>query len=355
MSLSKIDLPSISGLGYGFKNRIINGGMVIDQRNAGASVTPTASAYTVDRWQYGCDAASKMSVQQNAGAISPPAGFKNYLGVTTVSAYTPATSDNFILRQRIEGFNTADLGWGSASAATVTLSFWVCSSLTGTFGGALAGGQTYVFSYVINAANTWEYKTITVVGSTSGTWNTDNTSGIDVRFGLGNGATVSGAAGSWGSTAYYNVTGGTQVVGTNGATFYITGAQLEKGIVATSFDWRPYGTELALCQRYFARFNSLGAAYRGVGAGVSESATSISCVVKYPVAMRSGPTASGANMATYDGSSVRAITAFSTQYSGSDAMNINLTVGGGGMTTNRPANLITDNSGTGYFDLSAEL
>jgi hypothetical protein len=161
-----------------------------------------------------------------------------------------------------------------------------------------------------------------------------------------------------GSYAGSGVTGAA-VGGTNLNIEFNTGTlsfvQFEQGSVATPFERRPYGTELQLAQRYFARFNSLGGSYRGVGAGVSESATSISCVVKYPVTMRSGPTASGANMATYDGSSVRAVTAFSTQYTGSDGLNINLTVGGGGMTTNRPANLISDNSGTGYFDLSAEL
>jgi len=155
---------------YGFKNRIINGAMVIDQRNAGASVTAVNAVYTLDRWQSVSSAASKFSVQQNAGSVTPPAGFKNYLGVTSLSAYSIGAGDIFALLQPIEGFNTADLGFGAAGASTVTLSFWVRSSLTGTFGGSLSNSATnrsYPFSYTINAANTWEYKTITIAGDTS--------------------------------------------------------------------------------------------------------------------------------------------------------------------------------------------
>jgi hypothetical protein len=130
------------------RNRIINGAMVIDQRNAGASVTPTDGQYTLDRWTFGVAQASKLTVQQNAGSVTPPVGFTNYLGVTSSSAYSVLTGDYFIARQNIEGFNTADLNWGTANASSVTLSFWVRSSLTGTFGGAIqnsAGNRAYPF------------------------------------------------------------------------------------------------------------------------------------------------------------------------------------------------------------------
>lgn len=248
--------------GFGFKNRIINGDMRIDQRNAGASVTPTTSnTYVLDRWSNYISQASKYSVQRNAGSVTPPAGFSNYLGVTSLSAYSVAASDYFFLVQNIEGFNTSDFAWGTANAQTVTLSFWVRSSLTGTFGGALKGASgtvySYPFTYTISAANTWEQKTITVVGPTAGTWTSDNTSGIQVVLGLGAGSTYSGTAGAWVSNGNaYTATGATSVVGTNGATFYITGVQLEKGSTATSFDYRPYGTELQLCQRYYEKTSS---------------------------------------------------------------------------------------------------
>ena len=238
------------------KNRIINGAMVIDQRNAGASVTITiANQYTLDRWQGFNTQASKFSVQRNAGSVTPPAGFTNYLGATSLSAYSVISSDTFGIAQVIEGFNMADLAWGTASASTVTLSFWVRSSLTGTFGGSLVNGAfnySYPFSYTISSANTWEQKSVTIAGPTAGTWvGAVNTAGIYVVFGLGVGSTNSGTAGSWSANGFSSATGATSVVGTNGATFYITGVQLEVGSTATSFDYRPYGTELQLCQRYY--------------------------------------------------------------------------------------------------------
>jgi len=236
------------------RNRIINGAMVIDQRNAGASVTPTTNVtYTLDRWVAYLSQSSKFSVQQNAGSVTPPSGFTNYLGVTSLSAYTVG-AEVFAIAQGIEGFNIADLNWGTANAKTVTLSFWVRSSLTGTFGGAFknsAENRAYPFSYTISSANTWEQKSVTIAGDTSGTWLTTNGTGIRLVFGLGIGASLSGTAGAWAAGNLFSATGATSVVGTNGATFYITGVQLEVGSQATGFEYRQYGTEFALCQRYY--------------------------------------------------------------------------------------------------------
>ena len=241
------------------RNRIINGDMRIDQRNAGASVTQTTSvAYNLDRWiAYGSQA-SKFTVQQNAGSVTPPVGFSNYLGVTSSSAYSVLSGDLFWVGQYIEGFNTADLGWGTSDAKTVTLSFWVRSSLTGTFGGSLTNNTlnpSYPFSYTINAANTWEHKSITIAGDTTGTW-VGATNGIGLRlwFSVGMGSSYSGTAGAWASGDYRSVTGATSVVGTSGATFYITGVQLEVGTTASEFEHRLYGQELALCQRYYFKY-----------------------------------------------------------------------------------------------------
>lgn len=240
---------------FGFKNRIINGGMVIDQRNAGASVTPVNDQYSVDRWSFPLSQASKLSFQQNANSVTPPTGFINYLGITSLSAYSLGSSDYFLLQQRVEGLNMSDFGWGTANALTVTLSFWVRSSLTGTFSGSLSNSsfnRTYPYSYTISSANTWEYKTITIVGDTSGTWLTTNGNGMNLRVTtMGSGSTRLSTGGSWQAGNYDGVTGTTSVVGTSGATFYITGVQLEVGTQATSFDFRDYGRELMLCQRYY--------------------------------------------------------------------------------------------------------
>ena len=250
------DGVSSSGL-YGFKNRLINSAMVIDQRNAGASVSGTSGVYTLDRWKVQNNSGSaRFNVQQNAGSVTPPAGFANYLGVTSTGAYSVAAGDVISMVQVVEGYNSADLAWGTASATTITISFWVRSSLTGTFGGALknaSAAYSYPFTYTISVANTWEQKSITITGATASTWASTNAASIEIYFSMGTGSTFTGTAGSWASADYRSATGATSVVGTNGATFYITGVQLEKGSTATSFDYRPYGTELALCQRYFEK------------------------------------------------------------------------------------------------------
>jgi len=235
------------------RNRIINGGMVIDQRNAGASVTANDGVYFADRWKLNATQNGKGTIQQNQGSVTPPAGFSSYIGFTSNSAYSVLSTDTISLVQNIEGLNVADLAWGTASAATVTLSFWVRSSLTGTFGGALennAVNRSYPFTYTISSANTWEQKTITIAGDTTGTWLTTNGLGIRVWINIGTGSNYNGTAGAWAAADYRSATGATSVVGTNGATFYITGVQLEKGSTATPFEQRLYGTELQLCQRY---------------------------------------------------------------------------------------------------------
>jgi hypothetical protein len=281
-----------SNLGAGdatrFKNRIINGAMVIDQRNAGGSVTAvTDGVFYLDRWSVGLTQASKLSVQQNAGSATPPVGFINYLGITSSSAYSIAAGDIFVLNQKIEGLNVADLGWGTANAKTVTLSAWVYSSLTGTFGGSIknsAANRSYPFSYTISSANTWTQISVTIAGDTTGTWLTTNGTGIGVNFSLGTGSTYSGTAGTWAATNYNSSTGATSVVGTSGATFYITGVQLEVGSSATGFDYRDYTSELCMCQRYYQKYSLLGVdAYMISGGSVSSS-------LWWTVQMRTAPT-----------------------------------------------------------------
>ena len=267
----------------GFKNRIINGAMVIDQRNAGAAVTANGS-FPVDRFKMNNTTDGTFSAQQSS-TVPSSGGFVNSVLVTVTSADTSlTTTQRLALQQSIEGFNTADLAWGTANAKTVTLSFWVQSSLTGTFSGSLrnsAGDRSYPYTYTISAANTWEQKSVTIAGDTSGTWQKTTSEGIILFFSLGVGPSLLGTAGAWASAGYWGATGETPLVGTNGATFYITGVQLEKGSTATSFDYRPYGTELALCQRYF--ISAPNNTFVAPGAGTYVSA-------QFPVTMRATPT-----------------------------------------------------------------
>ena len=252
-----------SNLGAGnatrFKNRIINGDMRIDQRNAGASVTATttgSNTYLVDRFCYNVSQASKFTAQQNAGSVTPPTSFTNYLGITSSSAYSLGAGDYFVIGQIIEGLNNADLAWGTANAKTITLSFWVYSSLTGTFGGALsnsAQNRSYPYSYTVSSANTWTQVSLVIAGDTSGTWLTTNGIGIRLWFSLGTGSTYSGTSGSWAGSTYLAPTGATSVVGTSGATFYITGVQLEVGSSATGFEYVDMTNQIAMCQRYFEK------------------------------------------------------------------------------------------------------
>jgi hypothetical protein len=261
---------SVTGVSLGagnatvFKNRIINGDMRIDQRNAGASVATTTAAvgtFTIDRWGYLVSVASKFTVQQNAGSVTLPAGFINYLGATSSAATSLAAGDYYLLYQPIEGLNMADLGWGTVNAKTITISFQVYSSLTGTFGGALrnsAANRSYPFSYSISTANTWTSISVTIAGDTSGTWLTTNGVGVYIDWSLGTGTTYSGTAGAWAATNYLSATGATSVVGTSGATFYITGVQLEVGSSATGFEYNDYGRQLIQCQRYYEKSYNQG-------------------------------------------------------------------------------------------------
>jgi hypothetical protein len=282
--------------------------MVIDQRNAGASGTANTNFYVTDRFVIETNLASKATGGQNLNSVTPPTGFTKYLGVQSSSAYSLGAGDFFTLRQAIEGYNWADMAFGTANAKTVTLSFWVYSSLTGTFGGSIRGYdavstvRSYPFTYTISSANTWTYITITIPGDTTAStaWSSaqsiTNGIGLFVNFGLGVGSTYSGTAGSWSTANYLSATGATSVVGTNGATFYVTGVQLEKGSTATSFDYRPYGTELALCQRYCPAWSASGINQNFPFAGQAYLTSAAIFLAPYPVQPRvlaTGITTSG--------------------------------------------------------------
>ena len=279
---------------FGFKNRVINGAMTIDQRNSGGSFTPATGGVngSCDRWKYWVAQSSKLTAQQLTS--SPPSGFSNYLGITSSSAYTPISTDYFMVQQNIEGYNVADLGWGTSNAKTVTLSFWVQSSLNGTFGGSILSGNNdyvYPFSYSIPTPNTWTYVTITIPGPTTGTWSTINNVGACVIFSLGAGSSVQGTPNAWTSTNSSSIRSSlntVNLVATTGATWYVTGVQLEKGNIATPFDYRPYGTELALCQRYYQQ--KIKGSYPYSVGFIAYASNAGVCSESFPVTMRATPT-----------------------------------------------------------------
>ena len=281
-----------SGGAFSFKNRIINGDMRIDQRNAGAVVTAgSGGAFPVDRWFAVEDTDGVMTAEQVEDA---PTGFINSVKLITTTADTNlTTTQSAQFMQNIEGLNVYDLGFGSASAKTVTLSFWVKSSLTGLMGGSLrndAANRSYPFSYTISVADTWEYKSVTIPGDTTGTWLTNNSIGIRLVFSLGSGPSRLGTAGAWNANNNVGPTGEVPVIGTLDATWYVTGVQLEVGSVATPFERRPYGTELALCQRYYQKVQSTQGA-DPYGMAYVETSTTCEGVIFFPVEMRTDPTA----------------------------------------------------------------
>jgi hypothetical protein len=309
---------SAAGLGFGMRNRIINGAMVISQRNAGASVTvndnPAVGLYPTDRFLVqGTTSAGVYTAQQSTS--TPPSGFTNFLRMTTTTASaSPAAGAVYVMSQIIEGYNIADFGFGAAGASTITVSFWVRSSLTGTFSGSLRNGtsfnRSYPFTYAISAANTWEQKSVTIAGDTSGTWSTGNTGGLVLAWDIGGGSTYASTANTWQAGNYTAVTGSTRLISTLSATLDITGVQLEKGSTATSFDYRPYGTELALCQRYYQKvtnaylgltFNAASLNYGGYPLKVTmRAAPTLDSGASYSVASGSAGTPAFQNAGSYN-------------------------------------------------------
>jgi hypothetical protein len=290
---SAITLNKLSG-NPSFRNRIINGDMQIDQRNAGASVTPSSGTrYLVDRWRSNLSQSSKLSFQQNGGAVTPPTNFINYIGITSLSSYSTAASDYFQFEQFIEGLNISDLNFGTANAKTFTISFYARSSLTGNFGLFLtnsAVNRVYPTSYTINSANTWELKTITIAGDTSGTWLTTNETGIRISFNMAYGSTYTGTGNAWNAGTIFQPSGCQNLVGTNGATLYITGVQLEAGTSATDFEFLPIDVDLARCQRYYYLHSSRSGNFEPIGIANYYNNTDLETYVKFPFNMRTDPT-----------------------------------------------------------------
>jgi len=350
-----VELAQVASLGVSeaFKNRIINGAMVIDQRNAGASVTvSTTGQYVLDRWRFRAFGGGQYSVQQSTIV---PAGFYNSVACTVTTADSSiAAGDNYYFFQEVEGYNAADLDFGTANAKTITISFWVRSSITGTYSVFLSNGQTYdrgyVATYTINSANTYEYKTVTIAGDTTGTWGKTNGGGLTVGFNLGAGTDYQTTANSWVNSFRQATSGTTQWIATSGATFYATGVQLEVGSSATSFEYRPYGTELLLCQRYYWKYNN-----NYIVSGFNENSSGFLAAFTLPTQMRTAPTMGTDASATYR-IRIPGATVTVTSLAGDSATvsSLRMVAGtSGGLTAGQGSVLIADTNR--FLDFSAEL
>lgn len=235
-----------------FRNKLINGDMFLDQRGSG---TLTTSAAIVDRWLFGNNG-MPASCQK---ATDAPAGFIQSVKFTATGVKTAlAAGDSLFLYQPIEGCNVLDSLIGTAQAKAAAISFWVKSSLTGKFGGFVRttkiGGQTYSYawSYTINQANTWEYKTVIVPGQNLGPYETGTAEGTAILFGLAVGATNAAPSGNqWNAGDYYMTSDCTNLCSVNGATWQVTGVQFEYAPAATEFERRPRPIELMMCMRYY--------------------------------------------------------------------------------------------------------
>jgi len=345
---------------YVLKNRLINGAMEIDQRNAGASVSNPAATetYVLDRWSIYGASASKFTGQQST---TVPSNYKNSFLLTSSAATTPGAGDTYGFRQKIEGLNVADLGFGSATAQTVTLSFWVRSSITGTYAVSIlnsALNRSYVGTYTISAANTWEQKSITIAGDTSGTWLTTNGTGLDIWWDLGSGSNFNATAGVWNGSTATRTSSSSNWIGTSGATLYITGVQLEVGSTATPFERRLYNQELANCQRYCEQLTVVSGSPNRLllGMATAQSTTTLYGIYWYKVTKRVAPTTTitGTNQyRTLGPNNGSSITSIGTGDANSDAWFFTATATG---YTVGQTNLVQSNdTATTTINWSAEL
>ena len=291
------------------RNIIINGEFDIDQRGLASSTAFQAGAHFVaDRWSYyiNSEALATFSATHEI-SDEAPSGFTKSLKVTCTSGGSIPATGEVVYRQKIEGYNIKRLGYGTPSAKSLTLSFWIKASVTGDYGVQLiyeaddSANRYYVSKYTVNSANTWEYKTITIPPNTAGALKYTTTGiGALIYWDWGEGSTYSGTADSgWTNTYYNGLSGGVKLMENTGATWQQTGVQLEVGDTATPFEHRSYGDELAKCQRYFCKSFPIGttpandttADVEGRSSATAySSVTARSTKQMYPVRMRATPT-----------------------------------------------------------------
>ena len=347
-----------------FKNRLINGAMTFAQRGSSPVSNAVASATlkynTLDRWGYWAGSVGYFYLEQST--VAPP-GYTNSALITSGSATTVSSGVYATFSQRIEGYNVADLAWGTSSAQSVTVSFWVNCSVTGTFSGYVFNSgysYSYPFTFTISSANTWVQITKTISGPTTGTWN--NTTGIGLEFGitLAAGSNYQATANAWTSIGYaISSPGSTNLLATNGATMYVTGVQLEAGSSATTFDYRDYTRELQMCQRYYYRIQAFSGT-SGVNiltVNLYTYQSGYSSII-LPVAMRTNPTGSYSALSDFYVGSAGSYNVLSSITANNGYASTNLVefywFTGAGLT-NGNSGFIRINNTTGWLDYSAEL
>ena len=346
-------------IGAGRKNMIYNGAMTIAQRGATQTSITTQGYYTCDRWHIQLHGPT-LKLEQDSD--NPGYGFKKSLAVTTTTAVSSIAAGNSIkLRYLIEGYDVAQLQYGTTHAKPFTLSFWVKSSLTGQFAISFTRDSRIVNRQVtVNSANTWEHKSITILGDvTTALGNTTDGTGMILQIfpSSGSNSTDGGSIRQWNSFHNAHTAFGANMghLTVTDSVFKITGVQMEVGKVATEFEHRPYAEELALCQRYFFRAKA-GTVYGAYGMGGAYSSTQAVTLIYFPFPMRISPsvTVNGAMNTFYD--KVGGFSSFSsitkTQSVGTTHLEL-LTIGSG--TAGNPFVLSSLNNTNTYFDFSAEL
>jgi|11_taG_2_1085331.scaffolds.fasta_scaffold17550_2 hypothetical protein len=281
-------------IGVGRRNMLYNGAMVISQRGTSETFTTAGQEYVLDRFYKvnGSSYAPNITMSQQADA---PSGFTYSLKVNVDAVTTPASNQNLLIGQSLEGYDVAQLGYGTADAKSITLSFWVKANQTGSRGVYIMtqdANREYLAEYTINNSATWEYKTVTIPPNTIGGPNIDNTTGILVLWPLstGSGDKIDASTGWEQNGAYRGLSGEPDLCNTVGNYFQITGVQLELGKVATPFEHRSYGEELALCQRYYQK---IGAVARvSFGTAVAHTSGTVFCPVRFMTTMRTTPSQS---------------------------------------------------------------
>ena len=278
----------------GRRNLIINGAMQVAQRGTSSTGVTGGGLFTVDRFRWASNGEETVTLSQS---IDAPDGFANSFKVEVTTAdSTLEVNDRAAVETRLEGQNLQQLKFGSASAESFTISFWVKSSVAADYNLHIASegfSRDITSAYTINSANTWEYKTITFVGDTATAIANDNTEGLRLEFHIHAGSTYTSTdSTSWGSYAdgrrAYGHTA--SFIGTLNATWQITGVQLEVGSVATPFEHRSYGEELALCQRYFCKVKHDGSYRNNICLICNHNDVTHYGIYHFPVTMRSAPT-----------------------------------------------------------------